>query len=251
MKRLLAGRGTTIAVMGMLLALVAGGSYALAASGSKTITVCVKKNGGALYKAKKCKKHDSKLKWNQQGPAGKAGKNGANGFNGAPGAAGTPGASGKDGFVQIGSWEDTVEDTTVDDTAFQFLGPTTTVTTNASQSIAASGSAAIGIQTGGPDGIDMGICRQPAGGGTVVPLASNSGTFEEVELTTTRLPYAISEAGAPGAGSFNIGMCAEATGATPVDINNNDWSIGYAFVTNSTLSVTGPPAVKAKGKAAH
>jgi len=69
-----------------LAAAAAGGAWA-ASSGGKTITVCVKKKGGALYKAKKCAKHDSKLSWNKVGPAGAAGKNGTNGTNGLPAVA--------------------------------------------------------------------------------------------------------------------------------------------------------------------
>lgn len=249
MKRPLAGRGTTIAVMGMLLALVAGGSYALAASGGNTITVCVKKHGGGLYKAKKCKKHDSKLIWNQQGPAGKAGKNGANGLSGAPGAAGAPGARGSDGIVQIGNWQDFVAEPPssldVDGTDFSFAGPTTTLTTTASQSISASGSAALGLSTGTAT-IELGICEQPAAGGTIAPLAG-TGNYEIVDLSTTRLPYAISQAASPGAGSFKIGMCVRNNANAPLSIDNVDFSIGYAFVTNSSLPVASTSAALEKG----
>jgi hypothetical protein len=76
-----------------VLLLVGGGAYALAASGGGTITVCVKHKGGALYKAKKCAKHDSKLSWGKQGPKG------ATGVAGATGAAGTTGAQGPGGSI--------------------------------------------------------------------------------------------------------------------------------------------------------
>jgi len=56
------------------LVLAGGGAYALAsATSSHTITVCVQHSGGALYKAKKCAKHDAKLTWNKQGRRGPAG----------------------------------------------------------------------------------------------------------------------------------------------------------------------------------
>ncbi len=83
-KRLKANRAPTI-VLGVLALVVAAGGGAIAASGGggKTITACVKKQGGTLYQAKKCKKHDKKLTWNKQGPPGPAGTNGTNGTNGA------------------------------------------------------------------------------------------------------------------------------------------------------------------------
>jgi hypothetical protein len=57
--------GLVLGVAGLLI--VGGSAYALGASGSGTITVCVRHNGGALYKAGKCAKHDRKLTWDKQG----------------------------------------------------------------------------------------------------------------------------------------------------------------------------------------
>ena len=59
-RRLLLGRFTPAALVGVITLLIAGGGYALA-SGSNSLTVCVKKNGGTVYKARKCNKHDAKL----------------------------------------------------------------------------------------------------------------------------------------------------------------------------------------------
>lgn len=244
MRRLLAGRGTTIAVMGMLLALVAGGSYALAASGSKTITVCVKKHGGGLYKARKCKKHDSKLSWNQQGPAGKAGKNGANGLNGAPG---TPGAKGSDGFQQIGTFGGDVGTIPGNVDAFVFAGPTTQVTTSATQGLTASGSASLGASN--PVTVDVGICKQSAPSGPVTILAANQDLFQVVDLTANLTSYGISQTAAPGAGTWNVGMCVRDNSAQAVD--NTDFSEGYAFVTNSSAPDLPGPAPLKSAKAAH
>src|ERR1700744_4947516 len=97
--------GMLLLVIAVVLA-VGGGTYALAADGTAEITVCVAKQGGALYKAKKCAKGDARLSWNQvgaRGPAGRAGGSGAPGRTGQPGPpgpsgsqgpAGTPGAAG-------------------------------------------------------------------------------------------------------------------------------------------------------------
>jgi hypothetical protein len=73
--------------------LAAGGGYALASgSNGGTITVCVSHHGGALYKAKRCAKHDKKLTWNKQGQQGRQGIQGVQGQTGGTGPQG-PGAT--------------------------------------------------------------------------------------------------------------------------------------------------------------
>jgi hypothetical protein len=71
------------------LTLTGGAAYALAASSSGTITVCVRHNGGALYKAAKCVKHDKQLSWNKQGVTGATGPQGTQGRQGPPGTVDT------------------------------------------------------------------------------------------------------------------------------------------------------------------
>lgn len=53
-----------------------------------------------------------------------------------------------------------------------------------------------------------------------------------VNLASTRLSYAASATGAPGAGTWNVGMCVGTDGVNSID--NSDWAIGYAFVANGT-----------------
>jgi hypothetical protein len=91
MRRLFAR--STLPLAAAALVLAGGGAYALAAS-SGTITVCVKHNGGSLYKAKKCKKHDSKLSWNAKGPKGATGATGSQGPQGSQGVQGPQGPGG-------------------------------------------------------------------------------------------------------------------------------------------------------------
>ena len=88
------GRTMAIGVLAAGLIAVAAG-IAYGAGVSSQISVCVHRNGGALYKAKKCAKHDSKLTWNTVGPSGTRGLTGAAGGPGTSGFAGeTPGANG-------------------------------------------------------------------------------------------------------------------------------------------------------------
>jgi hypothetical protein len=69
--------------------------------------------------------------------------------------------------------------------------------------------------------------------------------FEDVIATTNRIPYAISMSGVPGAGSWNVGMCVDNLNAA--DLDNNDYSIGTAFVSNATF-IPPPPAVAQAAK---
>jgi len=90
-------RGTALLVAATisLLAALATASQA----GAATYYACVKKNGSArIYSKKpKCRRGESKLSWNNVGPAGRNGLNGANGANGKNGANGTNGSNGKEG----------------------------------------------------------------------------------------------------------------------------------------------------------
>ena len=89
MKRLLQARGAGAVVVGILVVLAAGGSYALA-SGSGTIHACVHKGSHFLYTGK-CHKRDTKLSWNIQGPQGPKGDRG---LQGPKGDTGSPGPAG-------------------------------------------------------------------------------------------------------------------------------------------------------------
>jgi hypothetical protein len=85
----------TLAAAALLIA--GGGAYAIATSSVGTITVCVKHNGGTLYKAKRCAKRDKQLSWNNQGPPGPSGATGARGTQGPKGDRGPKGDNGQPG----------------------------------------------------------------------------------------------------------------------------------------------------------
>src|SRR5579884_1481294 len=88
----LSGSMATLGLAGLLV--VAGAGYALGSAGNRRITVCVKHHGGALYKARKCARHDHKLRWNAQGPPGPQGSPGPQGRQGDQGTQGTQGPAG-------------------------------------------------------------------------------------------------------------------------------------------------------------
>ncbi len=79
-------RKTTIVALLVVLAAGVGGGYALAASKTKTITVCADKRTGVLHLKTRgrCKRSQTRVTWNQQGPQGPQGFQGPAGQPGAP-----------------------------------------------------------------------------------------------------------------------------------------------------------------------
>jgi hypothetical protein len=85
----------------LVLAVGAGGGYALAASNNKTITVCADKSTGILHLKThgRCKSSQTRVTWDQQGPPGPQGAQGPQGATGAMGAQGAQGTQGPAGVT--------------------------------------------------------------------------------------------------------------------------------------------------------
>jgi hypothetical protein len=68
-------RNNVIAYLALFVALGAGGGYAMAASKTKTVTVCADKTTGVLHLKThgRCKRGQTRVIWNQQGPEGPQG----------------------------------------------------------------------------------------------------------------------------------------------------------------------------------
>jgi hypothetical protein len=217
---------TIIAAVALFVAL-GGGAAAYASgliSGSqiKDHSIAAKKLTNAAIK---------QLKGNR-GPAGPAGPAGTAGTAGTPGAPGTPGTPGAPGIVSVGGWGDQIDDIPAN-SGFVFAGPVTTLTTTASQSIIASGSAGLG--TSGPTVVAaVAICVSPSGSNAPTYLdKSGNDPATDIRVTSTLLSYAASATGAPGAGTWHVGICVDNFDSTN-PINFNDYSVGYAFVANGT-----------------
>jgi hypothetical protein len=73
---------------GGIVALLAGGGWAFAASNTGVIHACASKRSGALRLGKKCQRSEHAVTWNVQGPQGKQGNPGTPGSSGQTGAAG-------------------------------------------------------------------------------------------------------------------------------------------------------------------
>jgi hypothetical protein len=103
-----------IPYLALLVVLVvgAGGGYALAASSSKTITVCADKKTGILHLKTRgrCSRSQTRVTWNQQGPPG---PQGAQGSQGATGAQGPQGVQGGQGPAGVTVWANVADNGTV------------------------------------------------------------------------------------------------------------------------------------------
>jgi hypothetical protein len=114
MKGLLKARSAPATALGVLAGILAagGGAYA-ATTGGGTINACIRHQGGTLYHAKNCARHDQKLSWNASGPQGPAGAtgesgpigttgpNGSNGLKGTTGATGATGPTGPAALARV------------------------------------------------------------------------------------------------------------------------------------------------------
>lgn len=98
MTGILRTRRAAAAALGIaaLAIVAAAGAYAATGGGSR-ITVCVHRQGGGLYQARHCRRHDRKLTWNARGQRGITGLTGPAGRRGPAGARGRAGATGPAG----------------------------------------------------------------------------------------------------------------------------------------------------------
>jgi hypothetical protein len=78
-------------LLGVVIAGLAGGGWALAAGGGGVLHGCAKKHGGALRLSGSCKKSERSVSWNVQGPRGLQGPRGGQGAQGVQGVQGPPG----------------------------------------------------------------------------------------------------------------------------------------------------------------
>jgi hypothetical protein len=103
-----AARRNVIPYLALLVVLVVGvgGGYAVAASNTKTISVCADKKTGILHLKThgRCKSSQTRVTWNQQGPQGATGAQGSQGPSGAQGAQGPQGPAGAPGPPAVSVW---------------------------------------------------------------------------------------------------------------------------------------------------
>jgi hypothetical protein len=162
-------------------------------------------------------------------PAGPAGAPGSKGDKGDKGDAGAKGDTGATGVVSTAEWTGLVGGIPGGTNNYVFAGPTGTVTTTATQRVTASASAAMGAASG-TESTTLALCKQPDAGGALSELGGVDHFQAAVAMDTPERVYSESQSGVPGAGTWKIGLCIQNPGATA--ITHNDYSIGWAIVTN-------------------
>jgi hypothetical protein len=145
-----------------------------------------------------------------------------------------------------------------DQPAWQFEGPTATVTITATQSILANISASLGFsegqgaQPGAKPQIEpqynefgFGVCFQGTGNeGEEYPVVNmnqftggNDANFAAASYFYGEADYTGIGTAAPGAGTYNVGYCVQNYGDT--DLNDNSWANGYVEVVDGLPDTSG------------
>jgi Collagen triple helix repeat (20 copies) len=167
-----------------------------------------------------------------QGLAGPTGAQGPQGIQGAQGPQGLVGPTGASGVIATANITGSIAAAITSNnlTAYQFIGPTASITTTSTaQKITGSGSATIATTTGLATGVWYGLCYRPAGGSTITNFVGASYLITEVD--TTRSPRTVS-ATVTGlaAGTYNVGMCIQNTSTVAID--DVDYVNGWLILTN-------------------
>jgi hypothetical protein len=104
---------------------------------------------------------------------------------------------------------------------FTFTGPTAPLSLNAQTRVIGSGSAVLGVSSG-EGAVDMTWCSQQAGGGIL-----EFSTYLTFDITTQRIPYAVSASTTLNPGSYTVGLCARSGAAT---VDRNDWVSAWVLL---------------------
>jgi hypothetical protein len=114
-----------------------------------------------------------------------------------------------------------------------FAGPTTTVTTNATQSLVGSAEAPLAVGSGGPALFAYGLCYRPSSGGTISHVYGDiTSRHSEGELTGALVSWAASASFVPGAGTWEVGFCVRALRVGLEEIDRTGNVNGWVQVIN-------------------
>lgn len=169
------------------------------------------------------------------GPQGETGATGPQGPAGPTGPQGPQGPPGTSGIVNIATFSGVVPNMFVS-SQWMFTGPTVAITTTAAQKITGMGQAAVSV--GGGEGnigyFRYALCYQSSGGGGLqnFPGSFHTGTATHI-LTSWTAPASVT----PGAGTWNVGFCAQSANTSTVHFEDNGALLqqtvgGWVMITN-------------------
>jgi hypothetical protein len=230
---------------GLLLAATAAGGAAVYAHASNPSTppviyACVNSSSGTIKivsTAETCKGNDTALSWNGQGPKGDAGPAGATGPQGTKGDKGDTGATGATGPKgdtgatgatgptgpkgdkgDIGATGPSGIITTAafsgfanqamfaDGSTYEFIGPTASVTTTATQRLTGAALAELSTLSGNPLKAFIGLCYHSDLTGSPTNFVSLDGQTL-ISVAGPALLYPATASVVPGAGTWDVGFC--------------------------------------------
>ena len=150
-------------------------------------------------------------------------------LSGVTGPQGPAGAPGTDGVVQVEPFVGAIGSIFGNSGSYVFAGPPVQVTTTATQTrVTGSAVAGLGLNTGNPQFADVGMCFQPAAGGTLVNFyGSGFGTYF---FTTARDTFSSTATKVLSPGSYKVGMCVRNNGGNT--LNNNGYVNGWVMVSS-------------------
>jgi len=163
------------------------------------------------------------------GAMGATGATGPQGPAGPQGPSGATGAQGPTGVVSIGAWNGQPTQAVLSAASYTAVGTSVTLTTSTGQRISATGSWTF-IPTA-TNSIRIDICYRSSGSAT---LQSPGVGYKVIPVTVNVHSLAsISNSFVPGAGTWVIGPCVrQNSGANTLNATADDWSTGWAMVTN-------------------
>lgn len=160
---------------------------------------------------------------------GATGDRGPVGPTGEPGAAGPKGEPGTDSVAQVAMLAGPVPSIMGNSGLYVFAGPPAQVTATATQGrVIGAANGSLGLTTGSPQFADVGMCYQPATGGTLTNFYGSS--FGTNYFTTSRSTYTATATKVLAPGTWNVGMCVRNNGGST--INNNNYVNGWVMVTS-------------------
>jgi hypothetical protein len=118
--------------------------------------------------------------------------------------------------------------------AYAFLGASVLVTVATGNHILVNGSAGLGSTVaGGATLARLSACHQPSAGGALVD--NNGDWISNVRIAeNTRIPMVVSQRiSGLAPGTYNVGLCYQATAAQVPNWNNNDWATLIVLVTQN------------------